>query len=1836
MADSPTDPANALQGPLNSHPPDIMNDDTFTPPPGPRRTMTSSTADTSDRSGDTCRICRSEGTPEEPLFYPCKCSGSIKFVHQECLMEWLSHSHKKHCELCKTPFRFTKLYDANMPQKLPWAVFVKTACVHVAMMLARGARAALVSAVWLVILPWLVRWASRWMFWFADAGWAREDFMGKMRQAKLGDSITRINETTYSLSGFTQALSQAINVNFTLNPQNESTETGPYVYNLVKDFVGKSMGFYNELTNTSSNANATMFVADPWPQADTSILSSWTYISQITPNARLNRLVLDIFEGQLITCIVITGFILVFLIREWVVQQQPLVHLENLANVQGQLREAAERVQADNDRLRRQQELLEQARRRLAELQNETNGFRELAGEADVRPTTGESAEHFVGWDALEELIDHATAQLSKDEATDEEEERQRFRESAQAVTNQIRLAGSTNRSLNDLTQKLSAKIAGLPIDARREWEGVLLAEVEKLGGRKDARARSQSDPGAQKPTTVDGQAELDAQGEHAQDSSSVRRPPMPERDFSSRATQIQRLLEEAEGIFNPQDTANATPPHQDPDAEPATESPSLVSAPSSSTGSWEPVSPPSEQQAPNLEMLPEQDESVPGIDELPITNAGPDAKVNIKRSGKGKARAVPEPKEVTDADKKRRQDEDEAMKKLEDEIKVEDAVVVPATHSPSLGMEEQQQQQQAGQAADNPFHPEGPTPPPGRRQSETLSHRVASAFREEFGLEEAEELENLRQAGLGPDGETAPNDGQSEERPQLRPANAAPPNNLQRMTDWFWGDIQPQQGAPDPVPAASEERLVGEEGAAQEAPIVPLIVHGQPPAGLLPAAEVADDEQPVEQVDQPDPEVLAAAQQAGLDAEAIEDAEDLEGIFELIGLQGPLIGLVQTSTFCTVLVTGTVFGAVGVPYVWGKLVLSFIASPMAFLVRVPLQVASCIADFVIDVTLLVGGWLVLVGALAADFLLRTLEAWAPSLGHVSKVPEWVSGFATATASASGARLQSLFLTTEPLESEFLGWDGAFLGASVHAHASLKAVQEEMGAVLDWMGNAVTYMAETLSTGSMAEWWQQVSSAFAGIPAIPARLLAGVEAMKQYIQPLLNSLGLLRTGSLTFETTALTPIDPALVYWSSWDRSLAVLAGYLSLAAIAAVYVAIDRPITRSEQGRKTEKLIRDTLRQAGGVLKVILIISIEMLVFPLYCGLLLDLAFLPLFQEASVATRWAFTKEQPYTFCFVHWFIGTCYMFHFALFVGMCRKILRKGVLWFIRDPDDPTFHPVRDVLERNVTTQLRKIAFSALVYGALVILCLGGVIWGIGKVFEGIFPIHWVSTEPVLEFPMDLMLYNAVTPLVIRLFRPSDAVNAMYAWWLRRCARVLRLSHFLFDDRRKDEEGHHVRKSWSSFLLMRKAPATAERSTATSPDDHRITEQAGAHGSEVSFHRDGKYVLTPCNDQYRPPKAGEAFLHYADATDEDADVYITDKDGKKNDHFAKVYVPPYFRFRITLFMVCLWIFSAFTGLCATLVPLCFGRQIFGAVMPQGVRVNDIYAYTVGAYVLGGVMFALLQGRGAVQYIREKTPAINLKAWTRPAKRYTVRALRCAYVYGFMGVVLPTIFALVLQFYLILPLHTYVVSLPNLASPADPASVVAANTTGEAFAGQALTTQPATQLPTLAQHTMHILQDYCLGLLYVRLATRFILTTPASRAAEAFRRITADGYLNPNVRLATRFLIAPLALLSAFALLFPPLLAKLTILVVESQYKYLHHSDTRLGQEAQTKVYRYSYPMAAALIVLLLCGAEAVRATSRWRARIRDEVYLVGERLHNFGEKRPPPNSRSVVRKER
>eukprot|EP00586_Coscinodiscus_wailesii_P010968 CAMPEP_0172516638 /NCGR_PEP_ID=MMETSP1066-20121228/277912_1 /TAXON_ID=671091 /ORGANISM="Coscinodiscus wailesii, Strain CCMP2513" /LENGTH=1355 /DNA_ID=CAMNT_0013298207 /DNA_START=65 /DNA_END=4132 /DNA_ORIENTATION=+ len=107
-----------------------------------------------DDDEEECRLCRGPAEEGRPLYTPCKCSGSIKGTHQDCLEDWLRISGRLNCELCKTKFEFKPRYVDGAPERLPphevvsgvlrratgkWLPFVL--------------RAAIAVSLWLFVIP---------------------------------------------------------------------------------------------------------------------------------------------------------------------------------------------------------------------------------------------------------------------------------------------------------------------------------------------------------------------------------------------------------------------------------------------------------------------------------------------------------------------------------------------------------------------------------------------------------------------------------------------------------------------------------------------------------------------------------------------------------------------------------------------------------------------------------------------------------------------------------------------------------------------------------------------------------------------------------------------------------------------------------------------------------------------------------------------------------------------------------------------------------------------------------------------------------------------------------------------------------------------------------------------------------------------------------------------------------------------------------------------------------------------------------------------------------------------------------------------------------------------------------------------------------------------------------------------------------------------------------------------------------------------------------------------------------------------------------------------------
>ncbi|KAF4632071.1 hypothetical protein G7Y89_g6059 [Cudoniella acicularis] len=1768
--------------PHDAPPPDIMNDPKFA----------TNTEGEEDGTGDadTCRICRGEGSDSEPLFHPCKCSGSIKHVHQDCLMEWLSHSQKKHCELCKTPFRFTKLYSPNMPQSLPFDVLVRHVIVHIAKNLATWLRFCLVIVVWLAFLPYVIRQVWRLLFWFSDGGWPPNHVridpvrnsttiqaLEMAREIQLVGLIengtspvtpfhaaqttpARIGTLVNKLAEFLMPISQTLNI----------SGSDPLAAGLFKSLY-YGFGIQSIVIPDDSVINSTTsdhLINIPPLSPNQSLLSEVSFLRNLTRNSYINQLIITIAEGYIITFLVVVCFILVFLIREWVVQQQPGINMGAGFNAEF----AREQQPAPEPRPRRaevrriaeprrnvepRRNAWEENRNQLVQQRNPP--VRELQEGPMARPRRrnvhfGE-ADDIIPRAALREPNEtqpgpshgdigatglrrpspsrEASARAAEINRTPTETDEPRMTEDFISIWK--RANGNSREILRIIEQENKSEQMRYWVKAMKDLP------VGSESDRSNESSESWVDIQKQNEQPLaKGAAEnmemLDAEAISGEHSPSQDKGKSKMRDFE-------------EEIKNPAMTGNES---------------FNLHVPAISEQPWKEFSAQSD-----------LDPFAPSTSRPRAASDGPQRSQNISPLANNNWSFSNLPYEHAD---------DVFMNKLHRRKAGE-----PNTRDTKTASERADTAPAASDAQGQLQNSESSSPQiPGFTNGEPYTFKGQPPLLSEVEITQIEQgpieihgqdgivrtyqnIEEVFEANpVEPDSDSDSEGGVEEPEanpfhpdvplPEPREPVVAPPpvprGFFGNVADFLWGGVdderQDEQGAND-------ERIV--QDLAAEAPFVPVANHD--------LFEQAAPEQ--------DQEVVEAAIAAGIDPndqDAIDDAEDFEGIMELVGMRGPVFSLVQNALFSAFLLALTVAFGVWIPYNIGRTAILLLANPgPAF--KLPLRLVFGCAAFLQDLTLSIIG--ILSYCLIAAVSLP-VHLWTYYFTDIVLEDPTFRGVALGPAALQVSQ-DALERIVEGTASGFANiTDSEIFAFSAASHEALISIQSLITNALAGLGAAVIY----LFTGDGTITFGGISSFVIDWLRYGWYLLLSVPALLIKPDTWVISLGVAERA---------TPLDLGLSVWDGWARFWAILAGYTALCILGGLYVRKGSMFSTSLIGREWEATILDLLNQAGGVMKVILIISIEMLVFPLYCGLLLDAALLPLFDSATIMSRILFTIESPLTSMFVHWFVGTCYMFHFALFVSMCRKIMRKGVLCkfiseslscfdnvltildFIRDPDDPTFHPVRDVLERNVATQLRKILFSALVYGALVVICLGGVVWGLAFAFKNVLPIHWSSNEPVLEFPIDLLFYNFLMPLAVKFFKPSDGLQAMYSWWFRQCARMLRLTWFMFDERKLDEEGYHVRRTWGDIFRGFRGDPTKVIKT----DDKKAPFNEDPD-LKAYFCRDGKYVRAPASDQVRIPKGGKIFLQ-VDESNNRIDGKWDRPDGthgRTSELYKQVYIPPHFQFRICLFILFIWLFAAITGVSITIVPLVFGRHIFAKIIPPHVRKNDVYAFSIGIYILGSALYAILHVRQFIAYLRDSL-AVNAETPHNVVRRVTAiasRVARIGWTYSAFLFVLPTLFAFVIEFYFIVPLHTY--------------------------------------FSTEERHVVHFVQSWTLGLLYVKLTTRLILWHEESRPAQSLRAITRNGYLDPDAKLATRSFILPAVLVLSFALTCPWGLAKIATMTI-----------LKNNPETHFLTYRYAYPMCLALCCIGVALWRLLGMLKEWRTMIKDEVYLIGERLHNFGDRK-------------
>ncbi|KAG1770200.1 hypothetical protein EDD22DRAFT_866585 [Suillus occidentalis] len=637
----------------------------------------------------------------------------------------------------------------------------------------------------------------------------------------------------------------------------------------------------------------------------------------------------------------------------------------------------------------------------------------------------------------------------------------------------------------------------------------------------------------------------------------------------------------------------------------------------------------------------------------------------------------------------------------------------------------------------------------------------------------------------------------------------------------------------------------------------------------------------------------------------------------------------------------------------------------------------------------------------------------------------------------------------------------------------------------------------------------------------------------RYLEPYFATLGReVRTASEQLQTSWIN----LTMGQGTREKVFAIILGYGVVGVLLAIYLNVFTVGNARSAGRA----IRSAVRQQLLVVKVAMFIVIELVIFPLGCGIMLDICTVWVFPEASLESRAAFFTQAPLTAMFYHWVAGTMFMYQFAILLAGCRNIMRPGAMWFIKDPQDQNFHPIRDILDRPTFTQFRKLLISAFMY-AMVVAC--GVATLAVLLFVGnrsIFPLRWKTREPISTVPVDLIFLQFALPYTMRYFRPRRFFHrwAVRIWKL--VAARLRLTSYMFGERHSDEEFTAQFDSWIPFL--RRSLSDIEATSKTSDGTFRRVPAS----DNIALPKDMRATAEVLEDG-TPANSAAAELVAA----QDAEALKAKRD-IKNDYLI-VYFPPNFRLRIF-------------GFIASSVPVQLGRHFFCLFTSK--VLHDGYSFLAGLYLLWACyLVAKTVERMDKRRQRRGGDGPRAEFAVFFVKRSLLWLSKIAYMGIFLGIIIPILFALVIDMYIVMPVRL-------------------------------------TLNPSLAIH-IRIVDMWALGLVYGKIFMR-INRRPQFDVGRGVVTIINNGWTHPDPKQATKEVIMPLVV---------GLLGML-VLPAAAVWGLREFFDLPLSPKF---MFMHAYPGMFATVGFYRASVATLRLLSSWSQAIRDKEFLVEMRLQNL-----------------
>ncbi|MBN3292010.1 MARH6 ligase, partial [Polypterus senegalus] len=512
-------------------------------------------------------------------------------------------------------------------------------------------------------------------------------------------------------------------------------------------------------------------------------------------------------------------------------------------------------------------------------------------------------------------------------------------------------------------------------------------------------------------------------------------------------------------------------------------------------------------------------------------------------------------------------------------------------------------------------------------------------------------------------------------------------------------------------------------------------------------------------------------------------------------------------------------------------------------------------------------------------------------------------------------------------------------------------------------------------------------------------------------------------------------------------------------------------------------------------VVKVSLLVVVEIGVFPLICGWWLDICSLEMF-DASLKDRELSFQSAPGTTMFLHWLVGMVYVFYFASFILLLREVLRPGVLWFLRNLNDPDFNPVQEMIHLPIYRHLRRFILSVVVFGSIVLLMLWLPIRIIKQILPDFLPYNVMlySDAPVSELSLELLLLQVVLPALLEQGHTRQWLKGLVRAWTVSAGYLLDLHSYLLGDQEENE--------------------------------NNANQQAANNNQQA---RNNNAI----------PVVGEG-LHAAHQA-------ILQQGGPVG--FQPYRRPVRFPFRIVLLILFMCITLLVASLVCLTLPVFTGRWLM-SFWTGIAKIHELYTAACGLYVCWLSIRAITV----------------LLAWM-PQGRQIMKTLIVAVL---LAGLVPLLLGLLFELVIVAPLRV-----------------------------------PLDQTPLF-----YPWQDWALGVLHAKIIAAITLMGPQWWLKTVIEQVYANGIRNIDLHFIIQKLAAPVISVLLLSLCVPYVIAAGIVPLMG------------VTVEMQNLVQRRIYPFLLMVVMLMGILSFQIRQFKRLYEHIKNDKYLVGQRLVNYERK--------------